>query len=230
MLYLVSTPIGNLKDITLRALEILKSADVILSEDTRRTGTLLKHYEIEPPRILSFHEHSGPGRVREILSLLKEGKTAALVSDSGTPLISDPGFPLVREAIREGIKVESIPGPTALAAALAASGLPTERFTFTGFLSPKSARRRRELEELAGLEHSLIFFESPHRVAALLQDMAEILGDREAAVCRELTKKFEEIIRGTLAGLAQKLSKHKILGEIVIVVSGKGRKRVWEQN
>lgn len=228
MLYLVSTPIGNIKDITLRTLEILKSADVILSEDTRETGKLLKHYNIQTPRFLSFHEHSGPERVHEIISLLKEGKTAVLVSDSGTPLISDPGFPLVRAAVHEEIPVSSIPGPTAFVAALTASGLPTERFTFAGFLSPKSMKRKKELEKFRHLEHTLVFYESPRRTAVLLKDMAEVLGNREAAICRELTKKFEEIIRGTLAELAQKFSGRKVLGEIVIVVSGKGRKRVWE--
>lgn len=227
MLFLVATPIGNLKDITLRALEVLKSADVVAAEDTRRTGELLKHYG-SSARLLSFHDHSGPGRVREILSLLKEGKQVALVTDGGTPLISDPGFPLVREAIREGIRIEALPGPTALVPALAASGLPTERFTFWGFLPAKPGARRKELERAAELEHTLLFYESPHRLPAVLKEMAEILGDREAAVARELTKKFEEFVRGTLAGLAEQFKDKKVLGEIVIVVSGKGRKRVWE--
>lgn len=229
MLYLVATPIGNLKDITLRALEVLKSADVIACEDTRRTGSLLKHYQISKGAwpLLSFHEHSGPGRVREIISLLKEGKKVALVSDGGTPLISDPGFPLVREAIREGIRVEAIPGPTAVVAALAVSGLPSERFTFWGFLPAKSVARKKELQEAADLEQTLIFFESPHRLAAVLCEMAEILGDREAALCRELTKKFEEVLRGTLNELAERFEKKKPLGEIVLVIAGKGRKKVF---
>ena len=227
MLYLVSTPIGNLKDITLRALEILKSADVVACEDTRRTGQLLKHYGISA-KLLSFHDHSGPKRIAEVAALLKEGKTVALVSDSGTPLISDPGFPLVREAIREKIAVEAVPGPTAVAAALAVSGLAAERFTFLGFLPVKSGARRRELEEAAPIGHTLIFFESPHRVAAALKEMAEIFGDREAAVCRELTKKFEEVLRGNLSELAAAAEKKKLLGEIVVVVSGKGRKKVFE--
>jgi len=227
MLYLVATPIGNLKDITLRALEILKSADVIAAEDTRRTEQLLRHYEIPGRFLLSFHEHSGPGRVREIVSLLKEGKSAALVTDGGTPLISDPGFPLVREAIREGIPVEAVPGPSAVVAALVSSGLPTERFTFQGFLPARSGARKRELKEAAGLDHTLIFYESPYRVGAVLGEMAEIFGEREAAVSRELTKKFEETLRGTLGELAEKFRGKKVLGEIVIVVAGKGRKRVW---
>ncbi len=200
---------------------------MIACEDTRRTGLLLKHYEIQK-KMVSFHEHSGPGRVLEIISLLKEGKTVSLVSDGGTPLISDPGFPLVREAIREGIPVETIPGASAPIAALAASGLPTEQFIFSGFLSSKSARRKKELEKLAGLDPTLIFFESPHRIAASLADMFEILGDREAAVCRELTKKFEEIVRGKLSGLAKRYENQKALGEIVLVVAGKDRKKVFE--
>ncbi len=227
MLYLVATPIGNLKDITLRALEVLKAADIVASEDTRRTGQLLKHYEITS-RLLSFHEHSGPGRLREIVSLLKEGKNVALVTDGGTPLISDPGFTLVREAVREKIRVEAIPGPTALITALAASGLPTERFTFWGFLPPKSGKRKKELEEAALLDHTIIFYESPHRIAAALGEMSEIFGDREAVLARELTKKFEEITRGTLSELTERFKKEKPLGEMVLLVAGKGRKKIFE--
>ncbi len=232
MLYLVSTPIGNLNDITLRAIEILKSAEVIACEDTRRTARLLEHHKIldrsrPAPRLLSFHEHSGAFRLGEILSLLKEGKRVALVSDSGTPLISDPGFPLVRQALAEKIPVEAIPGPTAVIPALVASGLPAERFTFWGFLPAKSARRRRELERASQLEHTVIFYEAPHRILTVLREMAEIFGEREAAVCRELTKKFEEIDRGTLGELRERWSKKKPLGEFVVVVAGKGRKWVF---
>lgn len=233
MLYLVATPIGNLKDITLRALEVLKSSDLIACEDTRRTGQLLKHYEIVSrggvtPSLLSFHEHSGSGRVHEIVSLLKEGKTVSLVSDGGTPLISDPGFPLVREALREKIRVEAIPGPSAPIAALATSGLPTEKFTFWGFLPAKSAQRKKELREASALERTLIFFESPYRLLAALRDLLEIFGDREAAVCRELTKKFEETVRGKLSEILERFEKGKVLGEFVIVVAGKGRKSVFQ--
>jgi 16S rRNA (cytidine1402-2'-O)-methyltransferase len=226
MLYLIATPIGHLKDITLRALEILKSADFVAAEDTRHTGQLLKHYEIKTA-LISFHDHSGPGRLKEIITSLKEGKNVALVSDSGTPLISDPGFPLVREAVREGIRVEAVPGPSAVITALAAGGLPTERFTFWGFLPHKPGPRKKELAEAALLEHTLVFFESPFRTAAVLKEMAEILGEREAVVGRELTKKFEEFVRGTLLELAEKFGKGKILGEIVILVAGKGRKKVF---
>ena len=226
MLYIVSTPIGHLQDITLRALEVLQSVDVIACEDTRQTGKLLNHYKMKAPRLLSFHDHSGPGRLGEILSLLKEGKKVALVSDNGTPLISDPGFPLVRAAIREQIKIEALPGPSAVTSALAVSGLATERFTFWGFLPPKSGRRRKELEDASQFEHTLVFFESPYRARASLKEMLEIFGDREAALCRELTKKFEEVVRGTLGELAEKFSKEQPRGEIVIVVAGKGRKKV----
>ncbi len=226
MLYLVATPIGNLKDITLRAIEVLKSADLIACEDTRRTGQLLKHFEITPQKLISFHEHSGPGRVREMIALLKEDKHVALVSDGGTPLVSDPGFPLVREALREGIRVEAVPGPSAPVAALIASGLSTERFTFWGFLPPKSVRRKKEIEEAGKLGHTVIFFESPYRIGTVLAEMQEILGDREAAVCRELTKKFEEIVRGTLGELAERYKGKKVLGEITLVVAGKDRKKV----
>jgi len=236
VLFLVATPIGNLRDMTLRALDILKTADVIACEDTRRTGQLLKHYEIptsspqpspRTKRLISFHDYSGPGRVREIVSLLKEGKNVALVSDGGMPLISDPGFPLVREAVREGIRVEAIPGPTAITTALAASGLPSDPFSFFGFLPAKSTQRKKALTEIASVEHTLVFFESPYRITALLQEMLEILGDREAALCRELTKKFEEIVRGTLSELIPHFGRKKVLGEIVVVVAGKGRKKVF---
>ena len=226
VLYLVATPIGNLKDITLRALEILKSADRVAAEDTRRTGQLLKHYEISTP-LVSFHDHSGPGRLREIISLLKEGRDVALVTDGGTPLVSDPGFPLVREAVREGIRVEAVPGPSAAIAALISSGLAIEPFTFFGFLPAKPGARRKELEKAAVLDHTLVFFESPYRTGTALAEMSEIFGPREAAVCRELTKKFEEISRGTLGELAEKFKGKKVLGEIVIVVAGKGRKKLW---
>ncbi|MBI4115497.1 MAG: 16S rRNA (cytidine(1402)-2'-O)-methyltransferase [Candidatus Omnitrophica bacterium] len=227
MLYLVPTPIGNLKDITLRALEVLKSADCIACEDTRRTGQLLKHHSIPAPRLISFHDHSSSGRVREIISLLKEGKNVAFVTDGGTPLISDPGFPLIREAIREGIPIEALPGPTAVTTALAVSGLPTEKFVFFGFLPQKSGPRKKELQKVKEFEETLVFFESPHRIVAALREMREIFGDREAAVCRELTKKFEEVKRGTLNQLSECFAKKKPLGEIVIVIAGKGRKKVF---
>ena len=226
MLFLVATPIGNLKDITLRALEVLKSADVIASEDTRRTGQLLKHYGIErrggvTPPLLSFHDHSGPGRLQELVSLLKEGKHVALVTDSGTPLISDPGFPLVREAVREGIRIEALPGPTALVTALVASGLPTERFAFWGFLPARSGAPRKELEKAAGLEHTLVFFESPYRLLKTMELMEPIFPDRRVVVARELTKKHEEILRGFPGELKKEIHNRKVLGEVTVVVEGR---------
>ena len=225
-LFLVPTPIGNLRDITLRALDVLKEADGVLCEDTRRTGKFLRHFEIHKP-LVSFHDHSGLGRLAEIVKELEKGKVMVLVSDSGMPLISDPGFPLVREAIRRGIKVEALPGPSAVVTALAVSGLPTESFTFFGFLSAKSVARRKALTELAHRKETLVFYESPFRLAKALQDMREVFGDREAAVARELTKKFEEIARGRLSDLIARFSKKKVLGEIVILVAGLGRKEVF---
>ena len=226
LLYIVPTPIGNLRDITLRALDVLKQADVILCEDTRRTQILLKAYEISKP-LISFHEHTRPERLQEILKLLQEGKTLALVSDGGMPLISDPGFQLVHAAICDNIRVEALPGPTAGVTALAVSGLATDSYSFFGFLPQKSAARKKIFESLEEREETLMFYESPFRVLKVLEEMKEILGDREAVVARELTKKFEEVSRGTLSGLAEKFSKKKILGEFVILVSGKNRKKMF---
>ncbi len=225
MLSFVATPIGNLRDITLRALDVLKDADLILCEDTRRTQTLLERYEIKKP-LMSHHEHSGPGRIEQVLRELESGRKVAVVSDGGMPLVSDPGFELLREVLRKGIPMEVLPGPCACVTALAASGLATDSFTFYGFLPPKSAARKKELSRLAGREETLIFYESPFRLLKALGDMKETLGDREAVVARELTKKFEEIIRGNLSALIAKFSKGKILGEIVVLVSGKDRKKI----
>ncbi len=226
-LYLVPTPIGNLRDITLRALDTLKEVDVIACEDTRQTQKLLNHYEIKKP-LVSFHEHSSTGKLEEIKTRLLQGDSVALVSDSGTPLISDPGFPLVREAIRSGIRVEALPGASAVVTALAASGLPTHRYSFLGFLPPKSAARKKRIAEVSEREDTLIFYESPYRVLQMLNDLREVLGDREAVAARELTKKFEEISRGFLSTLIEKNSKGKILGEFVILVAGKNQKRVFQ--
>ncbi|MCM8775234.1 MAG: 16S rRNA (cytidine(1402)-2'-O)-methyltransferase [Candidatus Omnitrophica bacterium] len=229
MLYLVATPIGNLGDITHRALDLLGEADTIVCEDTRRTQKLLNHYRVRRkdgtvPSLVSFHEHSGPGRLRQILEELGQGKSVALVSDSGVPLISDPGFELVREVIRRGIRVEALPGPSALLTALVLSGLAVDRFSFFGFLPQKSAARRKALSEIKDYRETLIFYESPFRLIRTLEDMKETFGDREACVARELTKKFEEIVRGYLSEIIEKFSIRKILGEMVILVAGKGRK------
>jgi len=217
MLYLVATPIGNLKDITLRALEILKSADVIAAEDTRRTEQLLRHYEIPGRFLLSFHEHSGPGRVREIVSLLKEGKSAALVTDGGTPLISDPGFPLVREAIREGIPVEAVPGPSAVVAALALSGFRGERFRFEGFTPKKSAAMARWLEGLKGETAPVVCYESPYRLVKTLEAIRRTLGEVPVVVARELTKLHEEVTRGSTSEVLKRYTKRAPKGEVTLL-------------
>ena len=230
MLYIVPTPIGNLRDITLRALEVLKTVDAIVCEDTRRTQKLLTAHGIlcqgGVTPLFSFHEHSSRDRLREIMGRLAEGKDLALVSDSGMPSISDPGFEIVRESIREGVRVEALPGPNAALTALVASGLATDRFSFFGFLPQKSAARKKELAALRERGETLIFYESPFRVLKTLEEMKEIFGDREACVARELTKKFEEIVRGYLSEIVEKMKKKKPLGEFVILVAGKGRKEV----
>ncbi|MDD5671879.1 MAG: 16S rRNA (cytidine(1402)-2'-O)-methyltransferase, partial [Candidatus Omnitrophica bacterium] len=181
----------------------------------------------KPPRLVSFHDHSSPQKVLEIVRWLEEGRTVALVTDSGTPLISDPGFPLLREVIQRGIRVEALPGPSALVTALSVSGLPAESFSFFAFLPPKSASRKKKLEELRERKETLIFYEAPHRLEQVLEDMHAVFGDREAVVARELTKKFEELVRGTLTGLVEAFKQKKPQGEIVILVAGNERKRVF---
>ncbi len=226
MLYLIPTPIGNLRDVTLRALDVLKISDLILCEDTRRTQKLLTAYEIQKP-LMSFHEHTRPERVQDILRRLRENQTVALVSDAGTPLISDPGFELVHEVIKNKLPMEVLPGPSAAITALVASGLAVDSFSYFGFLPQKSAARKKELMKWETREETLLFYESPHRLVTVLEDMKDILGDREAVVARELTKKFEEVARGTLTELIKKFSSKNVLGEIVLVVSGKGRKQLF---
>ena len=218
-LYAVATPIGNLRDITLRALDTLAQADLVVCEDTRVTGRLLAHYRIAA-RLQAYNDHNAARRRPAILEALDTGKSVALVSDAGSPLISDPGYRLVREAIAAGHRVESVPGPTAAVAALQVAGLPTDRFRFVGFLAPKDGKRRRQLEALAAETCTLIFYESGPRLAASLRAMADILGDRPAAVARELTKRYEEVRRGTLADLAAARDGAP-KGEIVVVVGGR---------
>jgi len=217
-LHLVATPIGNLGDITLRALWVLKSVDRILCEDTRVTARLLAHYGIDKP-LDPYHDHNAD-RVRPaVLAALRRGKTLALVSDAGTPLVSDPGYKLVREAVAEGLPVTAAPGPSAALTALILSGMPPDKFLFAGFLPPRSAGRRRALTQWAGLDATLVFYEGPSRLGACLADMAAVLGDRPAAIGRELTKHHEEMRRGTLAGLAAVYrDEAEPRGEIVIVV------------
>ncbi|HXF81159.1 MAG TPA: 16S rRNA (cytidine(1402)-2'-O)-methyltransferase [bacterium] len=220
-LYLVATPIGNLEDLTFRARRILAEVDLIACEDTRRTRRLLDHYGIATPT-LSFHEHNEASRGAALLARLRRGERIALVSDAGTPLLSDPGFTLVREAIAGGIPVVPIPGPSAALAALIASGLPTDRFLFLGFLPRRAGERRRALAAVAGLPFTLVLFEAPHRVAALLEDIRETLGDRRIALGRELTKTFEEIVRGRPDELLAHLRAHPPRGEFTLVVEGAG--------
>lgn len=228
MLSIVATPVGNLSDITLRALETLKLADLIVCEDTRRTQKLLLHYGIAK-RLLSYHEHSGDKKVETLMALLREGRHLVLVSDGGMPLISDPGFQVVRAAFSEKLDVEVLPGPSAVTTALVLSGLPTDSFSFHGFLSHKGERRRQELRVLADREETLIFFESPFRILKTLHDMLEIFGGREAAVARELTKKFEEVLRGNLPEILGAMTQKPRKGEMVVLVAGKNRKSVLPQ-
>jgi len=220
MLYLVATPIGNLNDITLRALTTLREVDFIASEDTRKTGLLLKHFDISKPQI-AFHEYNEQQAGQRLEALLKQGKSVALVTNAGTPGISDPGYTLVRRAINAHIDVTMIPGPTALIMALVLSGLPVHSFTFRGFPPRKSASRRRFIEIDKESPHTLIFYESPYRLKAFLQDALEVLGDREATIANDLTKMFELVQRGTIASLLQWVEQQsKLKGEFVVVIAG----------
>ena len=220
MLYLVATPIGNLDDITLRALSTLREVDIIASEDTRKTGLLLKHFSISKPQI-AFHEHNEQRAGQHIEDLLKQGKSVALVTNAGTPGISDPGFTLMRRAITAQLDVTMIPGPAALIMALVLSGLPVHSFTFRGFPPRKSGPRRKFIEIDKEAPHTLIFYESPYRMAAFLQDAYEVLGDREAAIANDLTKMFEFVQRGTITSLIQWVAEQsKLKGEFIVVIAG----------
>ena len=222
-LYVVSTPIGNLEDITLRALRILKEVDLIAAEDTRRTGLLLKHFGIEKP-LTSYFEGNELKKREFILSRLTEGSDVSLVSDAGTPGISDPGFRLIRLAIENEIPVVPIPGPSAVITALSIAGLPTDAFFFKGFLPHKAKKRRDLLSELVDVRETLIFYESPHRISETLQDILDRMGDREMVLARELTKVYEEVLRGRVSEIQQQIGSRKLKGEITLVVSGKTRK------
>ncbi len=219
MLLLVSTPIGNLGDISQRALAALESADVVVSEDTRKTGFLLNHFGIKKPQI-SFREDNEQRALPKVMEFLELEKTVALVTDAGTPSISDPGFILVRSALEKGISITAIPGPTALIMALVLSGLPVHSFTFRGFPPRKSAARQRWLEVDRESPHTLIFYESPYRLMAFLQDALTVYGDRRCAVANDLTKKFETMYRGTISSLIEQLSQEKLLGEYSVVIAG----------
>lgn len=220
-LYLVATPIGHLKDITLRALDILKSVDLIVAEDTRRSRVLLEHHGIETPFGPSLYEGVEDRRVEPLIEQLKRGKSIALISDAGTPLIQDPGYPLVRRAVAENVRVVPIPGPTAILAALVASGFPTDRFIFDGVPPKKPGKRRAYFASLQAEERTVVLYESRHRVLKTLETTAEVLPDREIALCRELTKAHEEILRGTASEILNTLQgRAHTKGEFVLVIRG----------
>jgi len=221
-LHIVATPIGNLRDISFRALATLAAADAVLAEDTRTSKTLLAHYGISTP-LYPYHEHNAEQMRPKILGKLREGGRLALISDAGTPLVSDPGYKLVAEIVAEGLPVTGIPGPSAVLAALVLAGLPTDRFFFEGFLPPKSAARRTRLTELAAIPGTLVFFESPRRLAEMLSDAAAVLGERAGAVARELTKFYENVRRGPLSALAAHYEgEEEARGEIVVVIGPPG--------
>ena len=222
-LYLVSTPIGNLEDITLRALRILKEVDLIAAEDTRQTRRLLTHYNIQT-RLTSYFEGNQQAKCDKLIDRMKTGETIALVSDAGTPIISDPGYPLLRGCITSCIPIVPIPGVSAVITAASVSGLPLHNFTFEGFLSPKSGKRKRQLSVLIDEERTLIFFESPHRLCRFLEDAFEVIGERDIVVTRELTKKFEEIFRGNVSEALEKFRDTEPRGEFTILIAGKGKK------
>ena len=219
MLYLVATPIGNLSDITLRALDTLREVDFVASEDTRKTGRLLKHFEISKPQI-AFHEHNENRAGEKIVRLLQEGKSVALVTDAGTPGIADPGFTLVRRCHQADLPVTMIPGATAFVMALVLSGLPTHSFTFRGFPPRKPGKRRHFLQADQDSPYTLIYYESPHRLPAFLQDALDLFGDRPAAIGNELTKMFESIQRGMLTELIANMDESNLRGEFVVVIAG----------
>jgi len=218
-LYIVATPIGNLEDITLRALRILKEVDLIAAEDTRHTRKLLDHYGIDKP-LTSCHEHNEKTKARDLVARLERGENVALVSDAGTPTLSDPGYRLVRQAVEAGVNVVPVPGPSALTAALGASGLPTDRFVFEGFLPAKKGERRKRLNKLREETRTLVFYEAPHRIKESLADLLEILGDRELVLGREITKVYEEFIRGRLSEVIVQAEHRELRGEITLVVTG----------
>lgn len=221
-LHIVATPIGNLRDISFRALATLAAADAILAEDTRTSKTLLAHYGISTP-LYPYHEHNAEQMRPKILGRLREGGKLALISDAGTPLVSDPGYKLVAELVAEGLPVTGIPGPSAVLAALVLAGLPTDRFFFEGFLPPKAAARRGRLTELATIPGTLVFFESPRRLAEMLSDAAAVLGERPGAVARELTKYYENVRRGPLSALAAHYEgEEEARGEIVVIIGPPG--------
>ncbi|MGE5398571.1 MAG: 16S rRNA (cytidine(1402)-2'-O)-methyltransferase [Chitinophagales bacterium] len=222
-LYVCSTPIGNLEDASFRLVRILSEVDLIACEDTRHTRVLLNHFNINKPTI-SYHEHNSKEREETLVSRLNQGQSIALVSDAGTPGISDPGYPLIHRAAQEGIRIEVIPGPSALIAALVVSGLDTDRFVFEGFLPARASQRVKRLEEIIQEQRTIILYEAPHRLLKLLEDINNIMGDRQVAVIRELTKIHEETRRGSLADLIKHFEEHPPRGEITVIVEGNKQK------
>ena len=219
ILYIVATPIGNLEDITLRALRVLKEVDVVAAEDTRHTQILLSRHDIHTP-LTSYHEHNEKTKAQELVTRLVQGQNIALVSDAGTPAISDPGFRLVVQAIRAGVRIIPIPGASALTAVLSASGLPTDRFVFEGFLPAKKSQRREKLQTLRDETRTLIFYEAPHRLKEALDDIHELMGNREAVLAREVSKIHEEFLRGPISELLRTLGGGDIRGEVTLIING----------
>lgn len=227
VIFLVATPVGNLEDISLRALRTLKEVDLIACEDTRHTSRLLRHYEIRKP-LVSCHDHNEGPRARELARRAAAGESIAVVSDAGSPGIADPGYRVVQAAIAAGVRVVPIPGPNAAISALSASGLPSSEFTFKGFLPSKSAKRRAALALIRDAVRTTVYYESPHRVLQALDDVGEILGDRDVAVARELTKRFEEILRGSAASVAEELrGRGAVKGEFVLLIGPAERGEEW---
>ncbi|RME19489.1 MAG: 16S rRNA (cytidine(1402)-2'-O)-methyltransferase [Candidatus Zixiibacteriota bacterium] len=222
-LYLVPTPIGNLEDMTPRAVRLLREVHWVACEDTRVTGRLLKHFDIQKP-LVSYHEFNERARAEQLIEVLRTGESIAVVSDAGSPGISDPAYRIVRMAMEHDVTVTPLPGACAIIPALTGSGLPTDRFFFEGFLPVKSTARRKRLERLREFEHTLVFYESVHRLTRCLGDMAEVLGERQACIAREISKKFEEFLRGSLPELAAVSEKRSLKGEFVIVVAGKPKR------
>lgn len=222
-LYLVATPIGNLEDITARAARVLAEVDFIACEDTRTSGVLLKHLGIKKP-LVPYHDFNESLAADRIVNRVVAGENGAVICDAGSPGISDPGFVVARTAVGRNVPLVPIPGPAAMIAALAVSGLPTDAFTFYGFLPPKSGKRRALLESLVERRETMIFYESPHKIKRLLEEIKETLGNRRVALCRELTKKFEEVLRGTIAHVSDQFTERKPKGEFTLVVEGKTRK------
>ncbi|HEY2914645.1 MAG TPA: 16S rRNA (cytidine(1402)-2'-O)-methyltransferase [Candidatus Angelobacter sp.] len=229
-LYVVATPIGNLEDISFRAVRVLKEADLIACEDTRHTAKLLHHYGIDKPTV-SYHEHNEATRAEELVAKLEQGLNIAQVSDAGMPGISDPGYRVIKLAIEHGVKVVPIPGASAVVAALAASGLPTDSFQFLGFLPAKSGQRRTTLETLCHAEHTTVVYEAPHRIAETMQDIVELLGpERPVVVARELTKVHEEFIRGSAAEILQRAQKHELKGEMTLLIGKAEAQQIAAKN